>query len=178
MAKVLKQFHDRLYETYEQKEISLKKGVPSRIRLRALLETLDELNGDTVLDIGCAEGVFTLYLAKKRSFCVGLDFVKISLSRLRAKALKRMIGNIDAVLSDAHYLPIRDKCFDIVLCSEVLEHVLEPSKVLSELRRVTNSWVVISVPCSAFVSQNKSIHKTCESVGFQDVCAAIGDSFS
>jgi len=63
LAKALKEIHERLYETCEQKEIYLKKGAPSRMRLRVLLETLEELDGNNVLDVGCAEEIFTLYLA-------------------------------------------------------------------------------------------------------------------
>lgn len=40
------------------------------------------------------------------------------------------------ILADLHELPVEDHSFDLVLCTEVLEHVAEPAVVLAELRRV------------------------------------------
>jgi len=154
----LKKFHDKLYQTFEQKEVYVRKGSLARIRLRSLLEILNQLQGKTVLDVGCAEGVFTLSMARIRSFCVGLDFVKVSLMRLRGAAARKMRSNIGVILSDAHYLPIRNKSFDIVLCGEVLEHVLKPEEVLSELKRVAKLYVVLSVPCVEFARKKRYLN--------------------
>ena len=158
LARALKKFHDKLYRTFEQKEIYIKKGSLARMRLRSLLEILNELHGKTVLDVGCAEGVVTLSVARIKSFCVGLDFVKVSLMRLRRTATRKMCSNVDVILSDAHYLPIRNKSFDIVFCSEVLEHVLKPEEVLNELKRVANLYVVLSVPCVEFARKKRYSH--------------------
>ena len=43
--------------------------------------------------------------------------------------------NVDYV-SDAHYLPFKSNSFDAVWIQAVLEHVLEPEKVVSEIHRV------------------------------------------
>jgi len=40
------------------------------------------------------------------------------------------------IVADAHALPFPDASFEMVLCLEVFEHVKDPVKVLSELRRV------------------------------------------
>ncbi len=40
------------------------------------------------------------------------------------------------IVADAHALPFRDGEFEVVLCTEVLEHVKDPIQVISELRRV------------------------------------------
>lgn len=44
-------------------------------------------------------------------------------------------NNPDQV-ADAHELPFKDNSYEIVICREVLEHVKDPKKVLSELHRV------------------------------------------
>ncbi len=41
------------------------------------------------------------------------------------------------IVADAKDLPFKDGEFETVLCTEVLEHVLNPFKVEEELRRVT-----------------------------------------
>jgi len=48
--------------------------------------------------------------------------------------------------ADAHFLPFKDGEFDVVVLGEVLEHVYDPVKVLSEARRVASKFVLISVP--------------------------------
>jgi 2-polyprenyl-3-methyl-5-hydroxy-6-metoxy-1,4-benzoquinol methylase len=58
--------------------------------------------------------------------------------------LKKGVPNF--VLSDAHHLPFRTETFGFVYCSHVLEHCLNPCKVLEEIERVVNGKVVIKVP--------------------------------
>lgn len=50
------------------------------------------------------------------------------------------------VISDAHYLPFRDKVFEKVICSHVLEHLLIPNYVIKELSRICYEIVLLSIP--------------------------------
>jgi ubiquinone/menaquinone biosynthesis C-methylase UbiE len=50
------------------------------------------------------------------------------------------------IWADAHHLPFKDKCFDTVVLSEVLEHVVDFEKVLAEAVRVCRKKLVITVP--------------------------------
>jgi len=56
-------------------------------------------------------------------------------------------GQLDA-RSDLERMPFRDGAFDVVLCTETLEHVARPARVLSELRRVLRpgGMLALSVP--------------------------------
>jgi len=40
------------------------------------------------------------------------------------------------IVADAHDLPLKDEEFELILCTEVLEHVMDPKKVISEMWRV------------------------------------------
>lgn len=44
-------------------------------------------------------------------------------------------GHLD-VVGDAHHLPFREGVFDAVVCESLLEHVVEPTRVIAEMRRV------------------------------------------
>ena|SRR6266581_8453486 len=70
------------------------------------------------------------------------------ISDLSEEACKRAkeIYNISAVAADIHALPFKDGQFDIVLCSETLEHVTDWHQAISELIRVAKKAVVINVP--------------------------------
>jgi len=112
-------------------------------RLNCILKALRHINASHLLDVGCAEG-FYLRLFRSlnpRCFGVGID---ISLSYI-IKA-KKKAPEEEYVLADIEYLPFRDSFFDVVLCSEVLEHVFAPKTAFSELVRVSKRFAIITTP--------------------------------
>ncbi|MFQ5914281.1 MAG: class I SAM-dependent methyltransferase [Nitrospinota bacterium] len=48
------------------------------------------------------------------------------------------------VVADAHYLPFKDKAFDYVIASHILEHMDDPALFLSELSRVASRGYIES----------------------------------
>lgn len=58
------------------------------------------------------------------------------------------IGPRTAVVCDAHNLPFADGTFDAVVCQAVLEHVLDPWRVVQEVKRVLapDGYVYSEVP--------------------------------
>ncbi len=91
---------------------------------------------ESVLDVGCADGIFTNVIAKATNAknIIGLDVVKTSINWARKhwannKKMKFIVG-------DAHNLKFKSNTFDAVYCLEALEHVVNPTKVLSEFKRV------------------------------------------
>lgn len=86
-----------------------------------------------VLDIGCSSAVLTNEIAKtlKKSQVTGLDSYKAAIQFARLK-----YPHINFVAADAHKLPFKDKSFDLVICTETLEHVINPKKTLEEMKRV------------------------------------------
>lgn len=98
----------------------------------------------TVLDAGCAEGFVSRHLATTmglRFASVGVDIDDMALRR-GVQVFPEMQRAVGSVLS----LPFPDEHFDLVLCTEVLEHLAHPDVALRELRRVTGRYCLLSVP--------------------------------
>jgi ubiquinone/menaquinone biosynthesis C-methylase UbiE len=102
---------------------------------------------DRLLDIGCGEGYFTLYLAPRASWTVGIDLSAKAL-RLLNKQSSYDRTMLELVTSSAAQLPLADETFDKVVCHHVLEHVIDDSGVIKEIYRVLrrNGKLVIGVP--------------------------------
>ena len=59
---------------------------------------------------------------------------------------KKFHADIDFRIGNLYGLNYPDKMFDVVLCSEVLEHLEQPKKALRELQRVSKSILLLTVP--------------------------------
>lgn len=76
------------------------------------------------MDIGCAEGFITSFLAEGANFVVGIDLEEI------IKIAKTRVRNVEFIRASITSLPFRDKCFEAITLLEVLEHL--PDSVLRE----------------------------------------------
>ena len=88
--------------------------------------------GDRVLDLGCGEGHFTAELARLGAKPVGLEVADTAVARARRRHPDLWFERtrIDGPL------PLADNAFDAVWASEVIEHVADTARWLSEVRRV------------------------------------------
>ena len=92
---------------------------------------------DRIVDVGCGDGAITNSLAETWDV-TGVDLSAAALAHLRTNAIQ----------ASATELPLPDKSFDLVLSSEMLEHmpVLAYRRAIAEMQRVTRRYVLISVP--------------------------------
>lgn len=106
-----------------------------------IMKALSHLQFDSLLDVGGAEGY-------KAAMVRSIFKAKVKSVDLSAEACKRAkeIFDIDGEAIDIHQLPFKDQEFDVVLCSETLEHVTDIEKATDELMRVCKKAVVITVP--------------------------------
>jgi SAM-dependent methyltransferase len=111
--------------------------------------TLDELWAtaapESVLDVGCGEGVLTLEWAERLGDrrVVGID---LDDPGLRAEWASRSRPNLEFRAEEATSLSFRDDEFDLAAAIEVLEHVPSPEATLAEMARVARRWLLVSVP--------------------------------
>jgi len=106
-----------------------------------------------ILSIGCglAGDLFVLNLLWGKKYCfelTGLDIDSEKIHLLNYFKEKREVKNLAFLLGDAQVLPFKEGAFDIVICSEVLEHLPDPEKAISEIRRVlvSDGLAIITTP--------------------------------
>jgi 2-polyprenyl-3-methyl-5-hydroxy-6-metoxy-1,4-benzoquinol methylase len=108
-------------------------------------ELLARAAPESILDVGCGEGVLTAAWARDLTTAriVGLDLADPSLER---EWHSRARPNLRFVAGTARALPFAEDEFDLVAAIESLEHAGEPDRVLAEMARVSRAHMLISVP--------------------------------
>jgi SAM-dependent methyltransferase len=112
--------------------------------------TLDELftqaDAQSLLDVGCGEGVLTHRWAQQVG--EGRRVVGIDLDdpALHAEWAKRTAPNLEYRVMKAENLPFADGEFDAATAIEVLEHVPDAEHTVAEMARVAKRWLLVSVP--------------------------------
>ncbi len=111
--------------------------------LTARLELLGLKTGDRILDLGCGEGRHVHGLHLFGDF----EIVGVGLASLAGEGSDRR-GNVRFEIGNATALQFADDSFDVVICSEVLEHLPDYHRALAEIRRVLkpDGRLCISVP--------------------------------
>lgn len=86
-----------------------------------------------ILEVGCSAGHLSRLLLDlfPNAHITGLDVYKGAIVEAR-----RRFPQLTFVVGDAHNLPFKTNTFDLVVCSETIEHVVEPERVLHEIARV------------------------------------------
>lgn len=97
---------------------------------------LPDVAGKRVLDMGSGVGTFSRYLAQRGAEVVAADFSAVAIQYAQDVVLTDL-PNASAVVADIHRIPFDDESFDLTICSSTLEHVIDPPRAMSELRRVT-----------------------------------------
>ena len=116
--------------------------------LAHILENIPD-RGNAIIDVGCGRGYFLDQLVQKKNYkevhgCDVLDDFQQN--------------GITYTRSNMQSLAYADSFFDTVVCSHTLEHVLHLSKAVTELIRITNKQLIITVPCQRFYKYTLDLH--------------------
>ena len=110
------------------------------------LDGLFELaSPDSVLDVGCGEGVLVHQWAQRlgERRVVGIDLEEAS---IQAGWAERQAPNLEYRVMEAANLPFAANEFDLASAIEVLEHVPDPEHTLGEMARCAERHLLVSVP--------------------------------
>ena len=112
---------------------------------RTLAELFAQAAPESVLDVGCGEGVLTHQWAQQlgERRIVGID---LDDEKLKAEWQTRQRPNLEYRTMLAENMPFAANEFDAACAIEVLEHVPDPAHTVAEMARVARRHLVVSVP--------------------------------
>ncbi len=124
-------------------------------KARAIIEALD-LKDRTVLDVGCKDASYHNLF----EYYMGVDDSPENI----------MLSGADVTLASPKALPFSDKNFDVVMCICSIHLLSDYKKVISEMKRVSKEYVVITMlkkaknykEVSTFIEENFEIRKILE----------------
>jgi ubiquinone/menaquinone biosynthesis C-methylase UbiE len=128
--------HDRIAEVYEGTVGSREFQQVSRRRIHWMCAQVD---GPDVLDVGCSQGIASILLAREGHSVIGIDreHEAIRAARERLDQEEAFVRDrVEFRVGEGRAVGFPDGSFDAVLLGEVLEHQLDPRKLLDEARRV------------------------------------------
>lgn len=125
----------RLHAFYEDPGTTVTSG-PDRARRQArmLAAILGRRAGpQQIVDIGCGDGAATDLVRQldPGNTVIGVDWSAMALAKARARGLLVIQGGLDAP-----GLPFPDSCADVVIMSELIEHLVDTDRAIGEARRV------------------------------------------
>ncbi len=98
----------------------------------------------TILEVGCGEGFLSAYL---KSRMPGMRLHGLDINENAIGFARDHFGHLAQFSTGSIYeLPFGAGSFDLVLCSQVLEHLEDPEAAVAELKRVSSAHLLISVP--------------------------------
>lgn len=108
----------------------------------------------SILDVGAGSGFLSNELVARGKSVVAVDISEVALAKVNAPTLK---------LSADHLAGVDDRSFDLVLCTEMLEHLDEQTYrgALREFNRVARSAILITIPNQENMLENTATCADC-----------------
>ena len=117
-------------------------SVLNSARIQDFSELINTVGSNlSVLDVGCGDGVISKPIAKMGNEVVSMELPGVA-------NLARVCGVTSVVAGDAEQLAFAPHVFDLVLASEVVEHMWNPQNFIDEAYRVLRpeGYLIVETP--------------------------------
>jgi len=132
-------FYSKIFEKESERYYRIQEK-----KIRIVTSLFEKQRGGRILDVGCADGFISTFIAKKTEAKIyGLDISRKAVSMAIRKGITAKVVNIDT-----EAFPFEKESFDAVFCGDVLEHVYDTENLLRKINRVLkmNGHLIISIP--------------------------------
>ncbi len=133
-------------------------GMPhigSRLRAGKIMSEVPR-HDENVLDAGFGSGIYSFSLAGKLKEIEAVDIAEEKVENVRKI---NIFKNINFQQGDLCNLKFKDSCFDLIICSDVLEHIKNDEKAFSELARVLKMGGILLLTVPSDSEKNKKEYK-------------------
>ena len=139
-------------ETYYSASNPIIKYIERR-RIDCLVKLLSPRENEKIFEVGCGAGHVLQNIHLGQLYAIDLS------SRMLSLAKKRLGDKVELKQCNAESLVYADNFFDRTVCTEVLEHTLNPQKVICEIARVSKPGgvVILSIPNEDLINKCKDI---------------------
>lgn len=123
-------------------------GLVGCAREHQILKLLQLKKDDALLDVGCASGHQVFAAAPYITRAVGIDVAKDFIEAAEKFKEEHHSTNTEFLATDGGAIPFPDNTFTKLICSEVIEHLIDPMPLLAEIKRVLapGGTAVFTVP--------------------------------
>lgn len=130
--------------TYDQEELDFKYD---KIKIKSwIIDHIRNGSGGSLLDVGCGEGFVLDYFQGNDWDVKGLDYSKVGCNNHNPHLLDKIVEG--DIYDNLRNLAQVDSRFDVIWMDNVLEHVLDPLLLLSNIKRLIGEQgiLVVTVP--------------------------------
>ncbi len=124
-------------------EDSHKYSPAPRHRRRLILKMIKNLDFSSIMDVGCAQPFLLEYFNNKGKKLYGCDISSGVIKRNKEYFKEAQFEELD--ISKEKYKS--QDFFDLIVCSEVLEHIDDWKSAVRNLSEMTKKYLIITVPC-------------------------------
>ena len=126
-------------------------------RYRAVLSFLKPyaLKGKKLLDIGCNDGVYTIPYCELGGNAIGMDISESLIKKARKKAKNLDVQFLKNDIQQS--IELEKNSFDIILFSEVFEHLIDKDKAILNIIQAlkSNGILILTTPTPVFEIESK-----------------------
>ena len=126
-------------------------------RVREYIFSQIESDSGRVLDVGCGRAWVAQHLCPKNYEVVSMD---ISLENTSGALKTYPFENHAAVVADVFSLPFNENTFDVIIASEIIEHVVDPQAFVANLIRVLKpgGQLIVTTPYKEKIKYSLCVH--------------------